>query len=251
MKIRHLGNGVVQFDDALAATKEETQTYIKNLTTNTRPQGYTEIDESSVRNDGSYAFNAEQYSNSPSRYVQLRYDGITDDDARFVDSIESCLIKCIVEYCRLFPVAMETVKWKTHGYIIKYTQNQYIGAHSDCALPYDDLTGKSLNAFPLYNTITAGILLNDEYDGGALRYRPWGISTKPASGSAILYPSSYAGCHEVEPILSGTRYAYLAWFGHGELGQEQNYSQIRELKKLVGQEYIYQQYVPVGLVKEI
>lgn len=251
MKIRHLGNGVVQFDDALKATKSESSTYLENLIKNTRPQGYTEIDDESLRNDGSYKFDNEQYSLSPSRYVNLKYDGIDEQGKSFVDAIESCLLSCLVEYCRIFPVAIDTVKWRTHGYIIRYTKNQYIGAHSDCALPYDETTGRSLNGFPLYNTITAGIMLNDDYEGGALRYRPWGIATTPPSGSAILYPSSYAGCHEVEPIISGVRYAYLAWFGHGELGEEQKYSQIRDLKKTVGQEHIYQQYVPVGLIKEI
>lgn len=246
MKINHLGNGVVQFDNALAASREDIQTYLNRLVINTRPQGYTEIDDDSLRNDGSYTFNPEQYSTSPSRYVQLRYDGMPEEDELVVDCIESALLSCLVEYCKLFPVAMETVKWKTHGYIIKYTPGQYIGPHSDCALPYDEVTGRSLNAFPLYNTITAGIILNDDYEGGALRYRPWGIVARPKASSAILYPSSYAGCHEVEPITSGTRFAYLAWFGHGELGQEQNYSQIRNLKAEVGEENRYQQFVPVG-----
>lgn len=248
MKIRHLGNGIVQFDDALSATKDELETYLQNLTTNTRPQGYTEIDEESLRNDGSYTFNQEQYSSSPSRYVNLKYDGIPLKDRHTISEIEQALLRCLVEYCKLFPVVIDTVKWKTHGYIIKYLPGQYIGPHSDCALPYDEVTGKSLNAFPLYNTITAGIILNNDYEGGALRYRPWAITARPQAGSAILYPSSYAGCHEVEPITSGSRYAYLAWFGHGELGQEQNYSQLGNLKQLVGEENRYQQFVPVGLL---
>ena len=251
MKIRHLGNAIVQFDEAIQNSKTETMNYIENLVRNTKPQGYIDLDDKKVRNDGGYSFDAEHFQESPSRYVNLKYDGISQEDNKFVENMELCLMNCLVEYCRLFPVAIETVRWKTNGYIIKYTKNQYIGPHSDCALPYDETNEKYLNSFPLYNTITAGIILNEDYEGGELYYRPWGIKTNPKAGSVILYPSSYSGCHEVQPIIFGERYAYLAWFGHGQLGAEENYPQIKNLKAKVGTEYLYQQNVNVGLIKEI
>jgi predicted 2-oxoglutarate/Fe(II)-dependent dioxygenase YbiX len=42
---------------------------------------------------------------------------------------------------------------------------------------------------------------------------------EPEFGSALIYPSNFIGCHEVDEVVEGERWAFLSWFYHGN-GQE-------------------------------
>jgi hypothetical protein len=243
MDITHLGNGVVLFSDSIDALDDEITSFINNSEKNTSNQNYRQVSDTTVENDGGYKF--DKLDNpSPSRFMNLLYEGMPEIDRLFIQKMNTALYACLVEYCKLFPCVVDSVKWKTNGYLIKYEKGQSIGPHSDNALPYDE-NGIAINQFALFNTLTAGVFLNDNFSGGNLRFRPWAITVKSKKLSVIIYPSSFTGCHEVEEIESGTRYAYLQWFCQGgdnrTTGQ---YDEFSNLKSDVGE--CWQQYVPVG-----
>ena len=48
--------------------------------------------------------------------------------------------------------------------------------------------------------------INDDYEGGEIRFPAYDITYKPAPGTFIFFPSSTYYAHEVLPITSGVRY---------------------------------------------
>ena len=139
------------------------------------------------------------------------------------------------------------MKWRTSGQVASYSVGQNIGPHGDCALPYDN-EGNILNSFPLHNTLTGSMTLSDGYEGGAIRFRPWNITTNPKLGSVLIYPSSFMGCHEVEKIVSGARNVYLQWFCQGN--PEMQIQKENELSNLVNDvQHFGQNYVHVGIIE--
>ena len=256
MNITHLGNGIVAFNDAIDIEKNDIASYLGNLQSKTNPQSYQQLEDDILLSDGGYRYDMSNYKKAPTRYSNLVYPEMNESDREIVEKLESSIYRCLVEYCKLFPSVLETVKWRTRGYVIKYERGQAIGPHCDTNLPYDGDSYVPLNTFPLHNTLTSGIILSDDFDGGDLLFRPWGITAPKKYGTAIIYPSSFAGCHEVTEIVNGIRYAYLSWFGHGTISMldldnhstsiEQEYSWLRGLVNDVGLENLYQKFVPVG-----
>jgi hypothetical protein len=250
MRTIHLGNAVVLFENALDATDEEISSFIENTQNYVENEEYKESSNYKRINGSGYEFDEAEYAKVPSRFMNLSYPGMTDTDKQLVSNFKKTLYNCLVEYCRLFPVAAECVKWHTNGYMIRYKPGQSIGPHSDAGLPYD-ANGEAVNQFPLYNTLTSGIFLNDDFVGGELYFRPWGITARPVKRSAIIYPSSFTGCHEVNDITEGVRYAYLQWFCHGGDAHNANpNSSLPNLKQDIGAQYLHQQFVPVGPVSQ-
>lgn len=240
----HLGNGIVQFDNAFSVDHEDFALFISDVENNGIHQGYKKEES---KNEGGYVFSEEEFSEAPDRYVGLSGNLNTEKGKEVLQQMNHTIYRCLVKYCKVFPVAMSEVAWETDGYIIKYSSGQSIGPHSDCALPYQEDGITPINSFPLYNTLTTALVLNDDFSGGEIIYRPWGISAQPGAGSVIMYPSCFVGCHEVSPITDGKRYAYLKWFGHGQPGN-MNPSLITTLKADVGVEPWEQPIVGVGTV---
>lgn len=250
MKITHLGNAIVLFEDALDATDEDISSFIENTQNSVEIEGYKESSSNKKINASGYEFDEESYNKVPTRFMNLNYDGMPDKDRELVSNFKSTLYRCLVEYCKLFPVAADCIRWQTNGYVIRYTPGQSIGPHSDAGLPYD-AEGNPISQFPIYNTLTTGIMLNDDFDGGELHFRPWGITVKPKKRSAIIYPSSFTGCHQVNDITNGVRYAYLQWYCHGGDAHNANPAlSISNLKEDIGRENWEQRVVLVGEVKQ-
>jgi len=212
----HLGNAIVKYDNAISIDPQFMSGFYDRLQQTGVTHGET-IDEEHVRTEGKYIFDKTKIVESPQRFTDLS-KLTSEEDQLFVKNMRSIIHRCVREYVHTFPVVAECIRWSTDGYVIKYENGQSIGPHSDCSIAYADDGVTPINTFPMQNIITCGLMLNDDYEGGAISYRPWGITTRPDAGSVLIYPSSYVGCHEVAPITSGVRYAYLMWYGHGPIG---------------------------------
>lgn len=223
MKVHHYGHAIVGFEDALDATLQQVADFIHNVTSIKQPD-QTTVDESTgkIINSGGYEIDKTLLSEQPDRYQNLRNAGLGQQDLHFLDVLDETMSKCFTEYVDLFPVAQDSVEWRTNGYLIKYGKGQSMGPHSDSAIPKLALGDRQENPMsrlaPLMNTLTAGIILNDDYEGGKLHFRQWGLTPKTPALSAIIYPSAFSGCHEVFPITRGFRYAFLCWYGQGPTG---------------------------------
>lgn len=257
MQTVHLGNGIFLFKDAVNFDDAFFNSFMGRMY-EFSPPNIPKIQDGSqmVLTDGGYEYPASHINTSPIRHTNTIYQGISDEDESFIKSLEDAIYTCLVKYCKSFPVVMETVTWRTRGYFIEYHVGQSIGAHSDCAIAYQPNSIIELNNAPLHNTLTTSVILNDDYEGGELRFAPWGISVTPPKGSILIYPSSFSGCHEVSAITAGKRFAYLSWFAHGSTSHlpidsdsstmESQYSWVKTLKDDVG--YAYQETVHVGFI---
>lgn len=66
------------------------------------------------------------------------------------------------------------------------------------------------NKFP--RTVSVSAYLNDDYEGGEIEFKHFGISHKPKAGDIIVFGASFSYLHRVKPVKSGTRYAVVNWY---------------------------------------
>jgi len=225
----HLGNGIVQFDNVLTIKENYINGFFDRLN-ELQPNQGIEVDDDFVINEGSYKMSKEAAKLSPQRYTNLN-ELVFPEDQEFIKLMREAIHECVRAYTQVFPVVAECIRWATHGYAIKYEIGQSIGPHSDCNIPYEEDRITPISTFPMQNVLTCGLMLNDDYRGGAISYRPWGITTKAPAGSILIYPSSYLGCHEVNPVTEGIRYAYLMWYGQGPIDGI-NHNAVNDLHQL-------------------
>ena len=70
----------------------------------------------------------------------------------------------------------------------------------------DDLGYVTDNHLPIL------IYLNDNYEGGEIKFETHDVSIKPKTGDLIIFPGNMHYAHEVTKILSGDRYTLPIWF---------------------------------------
>ena len=63
-----------------------------------------------------------------------------------------------------------------------------------------------------HRAITTIIALNDEYEGGELKFFDGQYSIRLRKGSAVVFPSSFTYPHQIAPITSGVRYSVVTLF---------------------------------------
>ena len=241
MKLIHLGSGIVLVRDLVQISHDDIDE-INRIFESTAPQGYSMVGGKTI-SDGGYEFDEISKSKSPTRYTNIGGFDITK-------KLRESMYSAVVEYCKVFPVALECITGQTDGYLIRYGDGNDMGPHSDCNIPYKPGTLEPTTTSPAFNTLTTSIFLNDSYSGGDVLFRIWGINVKPEAGSAIIYPSNFIGCHEVSEVSGGERWAFLSWFFHGN-GQEEkegSYEWAQELKKNSGTGNNLQKTVLVGEV---
>jgi hypothetical protein len=239
MKLTHLGNGIVLVRNLVEISYDDISE-INHIFDSTTPQGYSVVDGKTI-SDGGYEFDEIGRSKSPTRYTNIGEFDITK-------KLRESMYSAVVEYCKVFPVALECITGQTDGYMIRYGHGSDMGPHSDCNLPYKPGTLEPMTSSPAFNTLTTSIFLNDGYTGGEVTFRMWGITVKPEAGTAIIYPSNFIGCHEVSEVSDGERWAFLSWFfhGNGQESKEGSYEWSQQLKQKVGIGNIFQKNILIG-----
>jgi hypothetical protein len=209
MMIKHLGSGIVLIEDLL--TQKELSSIDLNLIEQQCPrQGFRNIGEKTFL-EGGYEVDLEKdFSHLPTRFIQ------NIESLPFFKTIDDAMYQGAVQYCKLFPVAAESITNCVGKHFIKYLPGGHMGPHSDSSLAYKDGTLEPVSVIALGNTITSSIILNDDFDGGSILFNTCGFEVKPKPGSALYYPSNYIGAHQVNTVTSGVRWAFLAFYSHGD-----------------------------------
>lgn len=218
MKTKHLGHGIVLFENAFEVDSALVSEYMKYLrSTNEEVHYFEKEDSQDLANTSGYKFRKNDVSSAPERFIRT----VTNDTPKqFVDLIQSyedTLYSCLVEYCKLFPVAVEAITWRSRGSIATYKNGQNIGCHSDSSVPCA-VGEMPANQIALHTTLTASLVMNNEFEGGEIGFRVWDKVVHINAGSILYYPSTYIGAHEVLPVTSGERIVYLQRFCHGHPG---------------------------------
>ncbi len=60
-------------------------------------------------------------------------------------------------------------------------------------------------------TLTCIMILNDDYEGGKLRFFSGKYTPELKKGSIIIFPSAFMFPHEVTEVTSGVRYSIVSW----------------------------------------
>lgn len=219
MITKHLGHGVVLFENAFTVDEELVSRYMAYLrSTNEEVHFFDTDDSSETVNTSGYSFKKNEINLAPERFIRTV---TTDTPQEFVDLIklyEDTLYSCVVLYCKMFPVAVEAITWRSRGSIATYKNGQHIGCHSDSSIPC--AVGEVPdNQIALHTTLTASLVMNNEFVGGEIGFRAWGKVVHIGAGSILYYPSTYIGAHEVLPVTSGERIVYLQRFCHGHPGK--------------------------------
>lgn len=209
MKIKHLGSGIVLFEDLL--DQATLDTIDLNLIYSQSSEVLIEKEDGrNFLHNGHEILREEDLQNIPTRFMEKI------ETIPYFETLNNALYSALVEYCKLFPVAVECVTNYAGAHFIRYTKGCEMGPHSDGSLPYEDGSIRPKSFATLGNTLTASVILNDAFTGGSVYFPAWDIEVTPKPGSALMYPSNYIGAHEVKQVTSGIRWAYLGFFCHGD-----------------------------------
>jgi alkylated DNA repair dioxygenase AlkB len=113
-------------------------------------------------------------------------------------TIKSALDAAGIDYAQRFNI--EYVEPESIG-ISKYKVGAEMGPHVDY---YGEPDIEPLMSAVMY--------LNDDYDGGGLRFPKQNITIKPSAGSILVFPSVEPFYHEPLPVIFGTKYISAAFW---------------------------------------
>ena len=60
--------------------------------------------------------------------------------------------------------------------------------------------------------VSISMFLNDDYEGGVLDFKHFGLRIVPEAGDIIVFCSGFPYMHQVEPVTRGIRYAVVKWY---------------------------------------
>lgn len=84
--------------------------------------------------------------------------------------------------------------------VVHWETGSYLKTH------VDDLGYVTENHLPII------IYLNDNYEGGEIKFETHDVSIKPKTGDLVVFPGNMHYAHEVKEVLSGDRYTLPIWF---------------------------------------
>jgi Rps23 Pro-64 3,4-dihydroxylase Tpa1-like proline 4-hydroxylase len=109
------------------------------------------------------------------------------------------LDKALNHYFTLYPYAQKNIKAREKTmHLLKYKESGFLPAHSD-----HGISSRVLSAL---------LYLNDDYEGGNIRFPHAGLDLKPEAGTILFFPSNFVYVHEVDAVTKGTRYSLPNWY---------------------------------------
>jgi hypothetical protein len=213
--------GLVEFPDAMEIDPNALNAWME-LRRECEPEDYTLNEEGNYVNRGGYTFTPDQYSGSPTRFLNLTPDG---EDTTFHDQIRAVMYDCLVKYVQEYPSVARSIWWRTDGQIAAYKDGQSMGSHQDREIEYTP--GEiPISEAPVFNEITGSMILQGCGEGGYLKFALDGAAIAPTPGTVVFYPSNYIGAHAVTSVREGERIAYIEFYGQGTPGGGQGTGQV-------------------------
>jgi hypothetical protein len=143
------------------------------------------------------------------RYKQENLGPRNEDNAELLDlhqEIYEKLKKCVDDYAAYWGI--NVTYYEAFNFVKYEGQGSHFNIHADHG--------------PKYNcTVSAVIYINDDYQGGELKFpRMDNLTYKPKVGDIVLCPSNYIYEHASLPIESGTKYCVVVMTDINELGHK-------------------------------
>ena len=86
-----------------------------------------------------------------------------------------------------------------HTVLLRYEPDDLFHNHFDAAKNYPRI-------------VSVSMFLNDDFEGGELGFKEFGIKIKPDAGDIIVFCSSFPYMHQVYPVEKGIRYSVVKWY---------------------------------------
>jgi hypothetical protein len=208
---RSIGNDILVENPALGInlyrnvfSKEDSQRYIKTLESNLGANGKYKWSEAQVTNSTTPIKKARDAVDF--KYKQENLGPRDNTNSELIDLHEEIYQKlkfCVDDYARYWGI--NVVYYEAFNFVKYEGEGKHFNIHADHG--------------PAYNcTVSAVIYINDEYEGGEIRFpRLDNYTHKPKVGDIILCPSNYIYEHASLPMKSGTKYCVVVMTDINEL----------------------------------
>jgi len=179
---------------------------------------YIDTLESNLGQNGIYRWSEAQVTNSTTpikkardavdfKYKQENLGPRNESNSELIDLHEEIYQKlkyCIDDYARYWGI--NVVYYEAFNFVKYEGSGTHFNIHADHG--------------PAYNcTVSAVIYINDDYEGGDLKFpRLDNLVYKPKVGDIAVFPSNYIYEHASLPIESGTKYCVVIMTDINELG---------------------------------
>jgi hypothetical protein len=228
---KHLGGGVVLFEQVFDLDWEWMRDYCKTVLQQERDTMYTPgVDpitgEDGYINRSGYFFKKDSVDEMPWRGSFVHQDS-RQEVIDTLEYIEERRDACLLSYLEMFPIAGKCIWWKIKSHIVAYPVGGFLGMHADVSTDYEYGKPHPRDQLATRNTVSVVAYLNDSveseeeldgtnFTGGAHNFAYLDIKHKDIKkGDMLFFPSNYVAAHEVQPVTGGWRYSYLGWYCQG------------------------------------
>lgn len=179
---------------------------------------YIQILESNLSTNGKYSWSEAQVTNSTTpikkardavdfKYKQSDLGPKDETNSELIDLHEEIYQKlksCIDDYAKYWGI--NVVYYEAFNFVKYEGEGTHFNIHADHG--------------PAYNcTVSAVIYLNDDYQGGEIKFpRLDNFVHTPKTGDIAVFPSNYIYEHASLPMESGTKYCVVIMMDINELG---------------------------------
>jgi hypothetical protein len=209
-----LSNGVLVENLALGVN------VYKNVFSPEDSKRYIDTLESNLNNNKKYNWSQAQVTNSTTpikkardcvdfKYKQENLGPRDDHNSELIDlhqEIYEKLKYCVDDYASYWGI--NVTYYEAFNFVKYEGEGSHFNIHADHG--------------PAYNcTVSAVIYINDDYEGGELKFpRMDNLTYKPRVGDIVLCPSNYIYEHASLPIKSGTKYCVVVMTDINEIGHK-------------------------------
>jgi len=110
-------------------------------------------------------------------------------------------LPALEDYTKMFNIT-GLKYWEAFNFV-KYGPKQHFQEHHDHGFSYNC-------------TVSLVGYINDDYEGGELRFRLQGLTIKPEAGDLFIFPSNYMYPHQAMPVHSGVKYSVVTMLDYSK-----------------------------------
>jgi hypothetical protein len=204
--VENLGLGLNIYSNTFSL--EDSNRYIETLESNLSTGGKYKWSEAKVTNSAATIKKARDCVDF--KFKQENLGSKNDTNKDLIDLHEEIYQKlkyCIDDYARYWGI--NVVYYEAFNFVKYEGEGTHFNIHADHG--------------PAYNcTVSAVIYINDDYEGGDLKFpRLDNLVYKPKVGDIAVFPSNYIYEHASLPMKSGTKYCVVVMTDINELGHKQ------------------------------
>lgn len=219
MNVIDHGFGIVEYQNSLKLDDNVVKAWVAGRE-DSCASDFWKLDDGSRVDVFGKIVKSETQAKPPIRYFNLGQN-TKPCDKELLSTLVQTIKECLIDYASKFFSLPRSLWWSSSPSLAVYDKGCHMKYHHDNEVSFKGkrtsaAVGAKPNA-PVYNLISASLILTDTSTGGELCFLNADKKIKGTPGTVFLFPSNYLGVHSVQPVLTGQRSALLQFFGHGDL----------------------------------